>query len=77
MVGTKPIEGMTGTDLVKMMLGKVVSESYIPTKGDRSEKILEVKNVRTRKLRDIQLRIIQRRNSWILWFGWRRKNRSS
>lgn len=53
MVGTKPIDGLTGTDLVKMMLGKVVAESYIPTTGDRSEKILEVKNVRTQKLRDI------------------------
>lgn len=57
MVGTKPIDGMTGTDLVKMMLGKVVAESYIPSKGDRSDKILEVKSVRTAKLKDISFEL--------------------
>jgi len=59
MVGTKPIDGMTGTDLVKMMLGKVVAESYIPSKGDRSENILEVKNVRTRKLKNINFELFK------------------
>ena len=57
MVGTKPVGGMTGTDLVKMMLGKVVAESYIPTQGDRSQKIMEVKNVRTPKLKDIHFEL--------------------
>ena len=57
MVATEPIEGMTGTDLVKMMLGKVVAESYIPSKGDRSDKILEVKNIRTRKLQNISFEL--------------------
>jgi ABC-type sugar transport system ATPase subunit len=56
-VGTQTIEGMTSTDLVKMMLGKVVAESYIPTKGDRSEKILEVKNLRTHKLQNINFEL--------------------
>ena len=59
MVGTKPVDGMTGTDLVKMMLGKVVAESYIPSKGDRSEKILEVKNVRTPKLKNINFELFK------------------
>lgn len=59
MVGTKPIEGMTSTDLVKMMLGKVVAESYVPGKGSRSEKILEVKNVRTPKLKDINFELFK------------------
>jgi ABC-type sugar transport system ATPase subunit len=57
MVGTRPIEGMTGANLVKMMLGKVIAESYIPTRGDRSEKILEVKNVRTSKLQNINFEL--------------------
>lgn len=57
MVGTQPIEGMTGTDLVKMMLGKVVAESYIPSKSERSEKILEVKNLRTHKLQNINFEL--------------------
>jgi ribose transport system ATP-binding protein len=57
MVATRPIEGMTGTDLVKMMLGKVVAESYTPTKSHRSEKILEVKNLRTHKLQNINFEL--------------------
>jgi ribose transport system ATP-binding protein len=40
-----------------MMLGKVVAESYTPTKSDRSEKILEVKNVRTNKLNNINFEL--------------------
>jgi ABC-type sugar transport system ATPase subunit len=40
-----------------MMLGKVVAESYIPTQGDRSEKILELKDVRTQKLKDIHFEL--------------------
>ncbi len=57
MVGTQPIDGMSSPDLVKMMLGKVVAESYIPTKGERSEKILEVRNVSTHKLKDINFEL--------------------
>ena len=57
MVETRPVADLSGADLVKMMLGKVVAESYIPTSGDRSEKILEVNNVRTRKLKNINFEL--------------------
>ena len=40
-------------ELVKMMLGRVVIESYMPSKTDYSEKILEVKNLSTDLLRNV------------------------
>jgi ABC-type sugar transport system, ATPase component len=40
-------------ELVKMMLGKVVVETYIPSKTDFTEKILEVKNIKNNKLKDV------------------------
>jgi ABC-type sugar transport system ATPase subunit len=40
-------------ELVKMMLGKVVIESYIPSKTDFSVKILEVKNLNTDLLKNV------------------------
>jgi ribose transport system ATP-binding protein len=40
-------------ELVKMMLGRVVIESYIPSKTDYSEKILEVRNLNTDLLRNV------------------------
>jgi ribose transport system ATP-binding protein len=40
-------------ELVKMMLGRVVIESYIPSKTDYSEKVLEVKNLNTGMLKNV------------------------
>ena len=40
-------------ELVKMMLGRVVIESYIPSKTDSPEKILEVKNLSTDLLKNV------------------------
>jgi ABC-type sugar transport system ATPase subunit len=40
-------------ELVKMMLGKVVVESYIPSRTDRSVKLPEVRKVSNRKLHDV------------------------
>jgi ABC-type sugar transport system ATPase subunit len=40
-------------ELVQMMLGRVVIESYIPSKTDYSEKILEVKNLTTDLLKNV------------------------
>jgi len=53
MVGTQSLEGMSQTDLVRLMLGKVVAEHYIPSNGARKETVLEVRNASTRKLRDV------------------------
>ena len=40
-------------ELVKLMLGKVVVETYIPSKTDYSEKLLEAKNIGNNKLKNI------------------------
>jgi ribose transport system ATP-binding protein len=40
-------------ELVKMMLGRVVIESYVPSKTDYSEKILEVRNLNTELLKNV------------------------
>jgi ABC-type sugar transport system ATPase subunit len=40
-------------ELVKMMLGKVVVERYVPSRFGSKEKLLEVKNVHNRKLRAV------------------------
>ena len=40
-------------ELIKMMLGRVVIESYIPSKTDSTEKILEVMNLNTDLLKNV------------------------
>lgn len=40
-------------ELVKMMLGRVVIESYVPSNTDYSEKLLEVRNLNTELLKDV------------------------
>ncbi len=54
MVGTERVAEISNAgELVKMMLGKIVIEHYIPSKTDRSEKILEAKNLVNEKLRHV------------------------
>ncbi|WP_068086117.1 sugar ABC transporter ATP-binding protein [Polycladidibacter stylochi] len=53
MVGTRSLEGMDRADLVRMMLGKIVVNEYVPSKKRSDEKLLEVKNVSTRKLKNV------------------------
>lgn len=53
-IETKPMsEVKDRTELIRMMLGKVISEHYIPNKVDYSQKMLEVKNLTNNKLKDI------------------------
>ena len=40
-------------ELVRMMLGRVVIESYVPSKTDYSEKLLEARNITTGLLKDV------------------------
>ena len=61
MVATKPVselsesghEGRASAELIKMMLGKVVAEHYLPSRIDYSTKVLELKDVKTDKLHGI------------------------
>ncbi len=53
-VSTKAIPDITEkTELVKMMIGKVVTETYIPGNIDYSKKLLEVSQLNDSKLKDV------------------------
>ncbi len=53
MVETLSMKDITQTDLVRLMLGKVIAEEYIPSTGPQDETILELKDVNTNKLKNI------------------------
>jgi ribose transport system ATP-binding protein len=53
-VGTKALSEITDkTELIKMMIGKMVTETYIPGNADYSKKLLEVKELNDKKLKDV------------------------
>jgi ribose transport system ATP-binding protein len=67
-VGSRTVEEVrrrTGCDsesdacleLMKMMLGKVILEKYIPSSHISNEILLSAKNIRTRKLRDVSFEL--------------------
>jgi ribose transport system ATP-binding protein len=47
------------TELIKMMLGKVVAERYVPGHVDRAVKVLEMRGVSTSKLRDVSFELFK------------------
>lgn len=65
MVGTKALKELTDNKaeiestagLIRMMLGKVVVEHYIPSTIDRNKTALELRNVSTDKLKNIDFKI--------------------
>jgi ABC-type sugar transport system ATPase subunit len=65
MIGTRSIEELTEcrdevescAELIKMMLGKVVAEHYIPSTIDKNSVYLELKNVFTDKLKNISFKL--------------------
>ena len=44
-------------ELVKMMLGKIVAEQYLPSQTDRTEKILEARNLVNAKLQQVSFEL--------------------
>ena len=53
-VGTKEIDrNLKKQVIIKMMTGRMVAESYIPSKIDHSKKVLSLKNIYTDKLKNI------------------------
>jgi len=50
-------EVQSTAELIKMMLGKVVAERYIPSQADRGRKVLELKNVSTDKLKGVSFEL--------------------
>jgi len=44
-------------ELVRMMLGKVVLEEYVPSKNIQAEKLIEARHIKTRKLHDVSFEL--------------------
>ncbi len=61
MIGTESIEDLSScrdevescAELIKMMLGKVVAEHYVPSTIDKTRKFLQLRNVSNKKLKNI------------------------
>jgi ABC-type sugar transport system ATPase subunit len=53
MVGTQAVSELSAVDLVRMMLGKVVVESYVPSRIDSGTRLLEVRRISNTKLRGV------------------------
>jgi ABC-type sugar transport system ATPase subunit len=59
-IDTKPIgEIKSRTELIKLMLGKVIVENYIPSNIDFDNKILEVKDLNTDKLKNLSFHLFK------------------
>lgn len=57
-IETKPVsEVRDRSELIKLMIGKTIIESYIPKETQSQEKLLEVKNLSTDKLRNISFEV--------------------
>ena len=57
MVGTAQVSAINAVELVRMMLGKVVVESYIPSRSDTSTKLLEVRGLTNKKLKGVSFEL--------------------
>jgi ribose transport system ATP-binding protein len=59
-IGTKAIPEISSrNELIKMMLGKVIVENYIPNKIELKNKVLQVQNISNSKLRNITFDLYQ------------------
>lgn len=47
------------TELIRMMIGKTVTESYVPSKINYDKKVLEVKDITTEKIFDIDFNLYE------------------
>ena len=52
-IGTERVSDITTDGLIKMMVGKVVVEHYVSRDIDHAKKVLDIKNLTTRKLHNI------------------------
>lgn len=56
-VDTKPVAEVNRAELIKMMIGKTVFESYIPRQSQTDQALLEVKNLTTDKLNNLSFTV--------------------
>ena len=56
-VGTKPIEELTRNDMIAMMIGREIENEWPERPRCVGETIMDVKNIRTRKLKNISFKL--------------------
>jgi ribose transport system ATP-binding protein len=54
-IDTKPVSELTRSEMISMMVGRTIENEYPPRPECSGEPILEIKNINTRKLKDVQL----------------------
>ncbi len=54
-IDTKPVSELTRNEMIAMMVGRTIENEYPPRPESAGEPILEIKNISTRKLKDVQL----------------------
>ena len=57
-IATKPVSEVEDrSELIKMMIGKSIVESYIPKESQQEDVLLEIKNLSNEKLKDISFNV--------------------
>jgi ribose transport system ATP-binding protein len=54
-IDTRAVSAMSRNTMISMMVGRTIENEYPPRPDSAGETILEIKNINTRKLRDVQL----------------------
>jgi ribose transport system ATP-binding protein len=56
-IDTKPVSELTRAQMISMMVGRTIENEYPPRPDSAGETILEIKHIKTRKLKDVQLHL--------------------
>jgi ribose transport system ATP-binding protein len=54
-IDTRPVSELSRADMISMMVGRTIDNEFPPRPENAGETILEIKHIKTRKLKDIQL----------------------
>jgi ribose transport system ATP-binding protein len=54
-IATRDVSSITRNEMISMMVGRTVENEYPPRPDSAGETILEIKNINTRKLKDVKL----------------------
>lgn len=58
-IGTKKVSEIDRPELIRMMIGKAVTEGYVPRRIDRSTKVLEAADLQTEKLKGVSFELFK------------------
>ena len=56
-IDTRPVSEMSRNQMISMMVGRTIENEFPPRPESAGETILEIKNMNTRKLKDVQLNL--------------------